>query len=94
MANYRPFEEIPSVELNTQSGDRNEMDSYATSEIAPLNTSKIKTEHSICVKSTMPKSMNKSIKRKHKDVSDKSMRTVTDETEPANLSVNVLRSSH
>ena len=85
---YRPFEEIPSVELNTQSGDRTDMDSIGKSLASPMNTGIGKAQGIIKInkKSTMPKSMQKRLE----ESLNKSMHTVTSETEPAYLSANVV----
>ena len=89
---YRPFEEIPSVELNTQSGDRTDMDSIGKSLASPMNTGISKAQGIIKInkKSTMPKSMQKRLE----ESLNKSMRTVTSETEPAYLSANVVQSTN
>ena len=63
------------------------MDSIGISEAAPTNTGVAKAQHSINVNkyATMPRSMQKRLE----ESLNKSMQTVTSETEPAQLSVNV-----
>jgi hypothetical protein len=67
------------------------MDSIGTYEAAPMNTGIVKKQNSIIIKkkATMPRSMQKRLE----ESLNKSMRTVTSETEPAHLSANVVQST-
>ena len=82
-----PFEQINSIELNTQSCDRNPLKSIDEL-VVPFSKGKVNTENSINgSQASMPKSMQKVIKR----VSNRTTRTIADDNETANSTKKVTK---